>query len=108
MGIDLEKNIKRLGTEISNLINGEWIPTHGLAISGFWSDFTDLPSIDLETKEAIEYLRGNVLQSRTIIEGTKYKGYVLLSNNRAPLGLGKAIGIRINNLYPKYLRIKMR
>ena len=57
-------------------------------------------SIDLSYEEAIQCLSGETIQSNAYD-----LGWNLLSFKNLPLGLGKNIGTRINNKYPKNLRI---
>jgi len=58
--------------------------------------------LNVEESEAIQYLKGQALQSAGIP-----KGLTLIKCKGLGLGWGKEIGIRINNLYPKPLRIRM-
>ncbi|MFZ9028466.1 MAG: methyltransferase RsmF C-terminal domain-like protein [Crocinitomicaceae bacterium] len=57
------------------------------------------PKIELDSESAIKYLQGNAL----FVEAPK--GPVLLTFQNIVMGTGKSNGQRINNLYPKHLRI---
>lgn len=57
------------------------------------------PKIELEPESAIKYLQGNAL----FVQAPK--GPVVLTYQNIVLGTGKSNGQRINNLYPKHLRI---
>lgn len=57
------------------------------------------PHVDLDETQALNYLQGNALMMNTS------KGPVVLTYKNLALGMGKSNGQRINNLYPKHLRI---
>lgn len=95
--------IKHLGIAIAEKAGERWLPHHHLATSGAYKDLTDFAELELDKEQALKYLRGESLN----IEGAK-EGFVVLNYKSLSLGLGKALPTRINNLYPKYLRIKKR
>lgn len=57
------------------------------------------PHLDLDQEQAKKYLQGNALMLPA------QKGPIVLTYNGLALGMGKSNGSRINNLYPKHLRI---
>lgn len=58
------------------------------------------PQVELTLENAIAYLRTEAIQ----VEAPK--GYILLTYKGHPLGFGKNIGNRVNNLYPAEWRIR--
>ncbi len=84
---------------MGRLIKGSLKPSHALAL------FHDLspdavPVVDLDHDTALEYLRKNEISPSLFQEGQNlvtYTGY--------PVGWVKKISNRLNNLYPKELRI---
>ncbi len=73
---------------------------HGLSHS-VNLDKGKVANTNVDHKTALEYLRGNALPNPHNL-----RGMVLISFEGQALGWGKAIQGRINNLYPKYLRIR--
>jgi len=73
------------------------VPSHALSIQQNWA--CTYPNIELTHQQAIQYLQRNALH----IEAPK--GLVRFTFFGLPLGLGKSVGNRINNLYPKNWRI---
>lgn len=57
------------------------------------------PHYELDMEQAKKYLQGNALMIPAP------KGPIVLTYNKLALGMGKSNGSRINNLYPKHLRI---
>lgn len=58
------------------------------------------PAIDLSYDEALQYLRHEVVRTPAP------RGIVTLCHRGLPLGPGKCVGNRINNLYPEQWRIR--
>ncbi len=77
------------------------IPAHSLALSTAFNA-SAFPKADLNYSQAISYLRKEAisLPAETPI------GYVLMTYKGHPLGFGKNIGNRTNNLYPSEWRIR--
>lgn len=92
-------NVIYSGVDMGRLIKGSLKPSHALAL------FHDLspdavPVVDLDHDTALEYLRKNEISPSLFQEGQNlvtYTGY--------PVGWVKKISNRLNNLYPKELRI---
>ena len=95
-------NTMEYGVKIGGTGQKEIIPSQALAMSTDFRNNGFFPEIELNLKEALNYLKGNILPS-----SNKQKGYVLLTYKGIPLGFGKEIGSRINNLYPAGWRIRM-
>ncbi len=88
------------GVELGEFIKDEFAPAHALALSRF--QLHDVPTIDVDETTALQYLRGEALQT----QGPK--GRALISYLNSPLGWIKLLGNRANNNYPKEWRIRMR
>ncbi len=90
-------NVVKRGLLIGELKGDQLVFSYDLAMSCL---DIEVPSVELSEEDASRFLRGEALQ----LEGDK--GFVLLTFNGMRLGFGKSIGNRINNLYPKHLRIR--
>lgn len=86
------------GTKIGEIINDKLIPDHALALSAIVSD--RIPRIELDYEQAIQYLKKKELNLRT-----DKKGWNLVAYDGHPLGWINILSNRINNYYPKELRI---
>jgi 16S rRNA C967 or C1407 C5-methylase (RsmB/RsmF family)/NOL1/NOP2/fmu family ribosome biogenesis protein len=93
--------LKNAGTEIGELKGKTLIPSHDLALSNLVRK--DLPYIDLELDQAQNYLRKEQLP--TNINRENLTGWILVRYKRINLGWIKAMPNRINNYYPKEIRI---
>ncbi|HEV8285849.1 MAG TPA: hypothetical protein VGQ09_16165 [Chitinophagaceae bacterium] len=87
------------GTMIGELIREKLIPAHALALSNLISE--GIERTELNDEDAIAYLKkkdmGNI--------HFKNKGWQLVTYQHYPLGWINALANRINNYYPKELRI---
>ena len=90
--------LKKAGVKIGTIIYDEIIPDHEFALSGLVSD--QVPLIDADLREALQYLRRGGLKINTT-----HKGWALLKFKGLPLGWIKILANRINNYYPKDWRI---
>ncbi len=90
--------IKKAGVEVGTLIRDELIPSHAAAVSNLLSDKIPVTEVDLQT--ALDYLR----RKEIIISGVT-KGWAVLNYAGHTLGLIKILASRVNNYYPKELRI---
>jgi len=88
--------IKR-GILLGELKGKDFIPAHDLSTQIKAQNFPN--QLELSESEALDYLRGNALMINCP------KGPVLLTYNGLGIGFGKSNGSRINNLFPKHLRI---
>jgi 16S rRNA C967 or C1407 C5-methylase (RsmB/RsmF family)/NOL1/NOP2/fmu family ribosome biogenesis protein len=87
------------GTLIGELIRDKLIPFHALAMSNLVSDAID--KVELNKEQAIAYLQKKSLVNVNI----ESKGWKPVSYNSYNLGWINVLPSRINNYYPKELRI---
>ena len=86
------------GTKVGEIIKDKLVADHALALSNIISD--DLQRIELEREQAIQYLKKKDLVLQTI-----RKGWNLVAFQGHALGWVNILPNRINNYYPKELRI---
>jgi len=86
------------GTRIGEIIKDKLIPDHSLALSNIISDKSSRLELDFE--QAIQYLKKKELKLETDI-----KGWTLVTHQGHNLGWINILPNRINNYYPKELRI---
>lgn len=98
----IRKNLflRKAGVLLGKFAGNELIPEHELAMSQIVS--SELPSINLNREEALQFLRREELK----IESAG-KGWVLAKFGEINLGWMKILQNRINNYYPKEWRIRM-
>ena len=90
--------IVNCGTRIGEIIKDKLIPDHALALSNIISDKTS--RIELDHEQAIQYLKKKELRLET-----DKKGWTLVTHQGHHLGWINILPNRINNYYPKELRI---
>ena len=86
------------GIKLGEIIRDKLVPDHALALSSIVSE--NVQSVELDFEEAIQYLKKKELNIST----TK-KGWSLVKYQDHPLGWINILPNRINNYYPKELRI---
>ena len=86
------------GTRIGEIIKDKLIPDHALALSNIISD--KISRIELDHEQAIQYLKKKELKLET-----DKKGWTLVTHQGHHLGWINILPNRINNYYPKELRI---
>jgi NOL1/NOP2/sun family putative RNA methylase len=86
------------GTLLGELAHKKLIPDHALAMSTMLAE--TIACTELELSQAIAYLQKNVIE----IPGST-PGWQLAAYNEHPLGWMNVLPNRINNYYPKELRI---
>jgi len=86
------------GTRIGEIIKDKLIPDHALALSSIISDKTS--RIELDHERSIQYLKKKELRLET-----DKKGWTLVTHQGHHLGWINILPNRINNYYPKELRI---
>ncbi len=86
------------GTILGELMRDKLVPDHALAMSGILSGMVE--RTPLNYAEAIAYL-----QRKDLKPGTAGKGWQLVMFEEHPLGWINVLPNRINNYYPKELRI---
>lgn len=90
-------NVVKRGLMLGELKGKDFIPAHDLSTHPLAFDFPN--QLELTETQVLDYLRGNALSLDCP------KGPVLLTYQGLGLGFGKSNGDRINNLFPKHLRI---
>ena len=86
------------GTKVGEIIRNKLIPDHALALSNVVSD--KIPRHELDYDDTIQYLKKKELSIKT-----EKKGWGLVTYQDHPLGWVNILPNRINNYYPKELRI---
>ena len=86
------------GVLVGKLIRDKFIPDHSLSMSHIISEKVE--KIELNNEQAIRYL-----QKKDLGIDAGQKGWKLVTFNSFPLGWINALQGRINNYYPKELRI---
>lgn len=99
--IQFNFNLRKVGTKIGKLSNKDLIPDHELAMSIFLSQKTN--KVELSPEEANKYLRREEFVLEEVI-----KGWSLMTFKDFGLGWAKILPNRINNYYPKELRISSK
>lgn len=90
--------LRKAGVKLGQLSPRELIPDHQLAMSTLLS--TGIATVDLDKEQALHYLR----KEDPAVE-TGVKGWALMRYGQMPLGWAKILPNRMNNYYPKELRI---
>ncbi|MEJ7912090.1 MAG: hypothetical protein WKF70_02960 [Chitinophagaceae bacterium] len=99
--IQMHLYIQYAGTALGAVMHNKLVPDHALALSTIRSK--ELRSFPLSFDEAIIYLQRGNLDRQTVV-----KGWQLVTYANQPLGWINALPNRINNYYPKELRILKR
>jgi 16S rRNA C967 or C1407 C5-methylase (RsmB/RsmF family)/NOL1/NOP2/fmu family ribosome biogenesis protein len=89
------------GIEVAVRTPKGWQPTHALAMSEALN-MDVFPRIEVTYNQALSYLRHESLT----VDADTPRGYLLICYRTHPLGFGKCVGGRINNLYPQEWRIR--
>ncbi len=92
-------NVKKFGVCIGNQVGSEMRYHHHLSM---WPQLnnSEFDFLDLNYEDAIKFLRG-----QTDINCDSGKGWIIARYKNQNLGFAKNLGNRINNYYPKELRI---
>ena len=93
--------LKNAGTNVGKLNRKDLIPSHALALSNHLN--IHCQSVELTLEEAQNYLRKENLTIDAIPQGIQ--GWALAKYRGKSLGWMKILANRINNYYPKELRI---
>lgn len=93
--------LKNAGTNVGKLNRKELIPSHALALSNHLK--RDFQSVELSLEDARNYLRKENVAVDTI--PANIQGWAIASFQGRSLGWMKVLANRINNYYPKELRI---
>jgi NOL1/NOP2/fmu family ribosome biogenesis protein len=89
--------IKKAGIEIAGMKGKDIVPSHELALSGWFEG--GFPSIELDLENALSFLR------RKDFSAEGHKGWNLMCYKGLPIGWAKLLPNRINNYYPAEWRI---
>lgn len=90
--------LKKSGTRIGKIMGKDLIPDHELALSLILNK--DISRINLTRDEALTYLKRDELRLDTDI-----RGWALMCFQDQPLGWAKILQNRVNNYFPKEMRI---
>lgn len=91
--------IIKAGITMGEMIKGELIPDHALALSIILNKH--IPSTELALTDARKYLKKDVLPVQLFAE----KGWQLVTYQHYPLGWVKVLPNRVNNYFPTHLRV---
>lgn len=89
------------GTEVGQVLHHKLVPAHGLALSRMVSDA--VPSFSCSYEEAIKYLQRQDIRPAALAPSEK--GWQRITYKNHPLGWINVLLNRINNYYPKEMRI---
>ena len=90
--------LRKAGIKIGRIVNNELIPDHQLAMSLILND--DLNKTNVDKQTALKYLKREDIK----IPEAK-SGWTLICFEHHPLGWAKILPNRVNNYFPKELRI---
>jgi NOL1/NOP2/fmu family ribosome biogenesis protein len=90
--------VLNFGIKIGEIIRDKLVPDHSMAMSNIIAE--QVPAFELNYEQAIQYLKKKDLR----IETDK-KGWALVTFQQHPLGWVNVLANRVNNYYPKELRI---
>lgn len=91
-------NLQYAGVSLGDILKDRLVPHHALAQSLMLSQ--NVPSVELTYDEAIKYL-----QRQDLSLDLQNMGWQLVSYQKKPLGWINALKNRVNNYYPKEIRI---
>ncbi len=96
----LQKNLylKKSGIRLGSLAGKDLVPDHEMAMSSLLRK--DIPAMELSYESALKYLRKD-----SFIADSELKGWCLMKYKGVNLGWAKVLPNRINNYYPKEIRI---
>ncbi|WP_140938091.1 methyltransferase RsmF C-terminal domain-like protein [Sphingobacterium lumbrici] len=92
---------RNVGTQIGKVAGKELIPSHDLALSNYI--LAEIPFLELDLEDVLNFLRKEVLSVE--LNTTGKVGWILIKYKGMNLGWIKAMPNRINNYYPKEIRI---
>ncbi len=90
--------LKKSGIRVGKIMGKDLVPNHDLALSLILNE--NIQRIDLSREEAILYLKRDELKLETDI-----LGWTLICYHGHALGWAKMLGNRMNNYFPKEMRI---
>jgi NOL1/NOP2/sun family putative RNA methylase len=90
--------LRKAGVRLGKIAGKDLIPDHELALSTVLSEAVE--RVELTKEQALKYLRRDEIQVES-----QYRGWALMTYQNQPLGWAKILPNRINNYFPKELRI---
>lgn len=93
--------LKNAGTEIGRVVGKDLIPSHDLALSN--RIHKDISFLNLDLEQMLTYLRKENLSPS--VNPEELRGWLIVRYANMDLGWIKAMPNRINNYYPKEVRI---
>ena len=97
--IDINKlKVLRCGLHLGEIRKGRFIPSHALALALKNGEFKNTFNLSSDSEEIKKYLHGETLPCQM-------DGWVQVTVDGFPIGLGKASGGILKNHFPKHLRI---
>jgi 16S rRNA C967 or C1407 C5-methylase (RsmB/RsmF family)/NOL1/NOP2/fmu family ribosome biogenesis protein len=90
--------LKKSGVRVGKVMGKDLVPNHELALSLLLND--DISRIDLTRDQAISYLKRDELKLEN-----QQRGWVLMCHQGQALGWAKMLENRMNNYFPKEMRI---
>ena len=96
--LSFKLRVLNCGTRVGEIIKDKLIPDHALALSNIISD--KISRLELDPEQAIQYLKKKELKLQT-----EKKGWTIVTHQGHHLGWINILPNRINNYYPKELRI---
>ncbi len=94
-------NVLLAGITLGETKGKDIVPAQSLALSTFFNS-SAFPQMELDYEQAISYLRKESIP----LKKNTSMGYILMTYKGYPLGFGKNVGNRINNLYPAEWKIR--
>jgi 16S rRNA C967 or C1407 C5-methylase (RsmB/RsmF family)/NOL1/NOP2/fmu family ribosome biogenesis protein len=91
-------NVYYAGVSIGQVLREKLVPSHALALSKLLSEV--VPSLELSYEQAVKYLQRGELSTRP-----QKTGWQVVTHRGHTLGWINALPNRINNYYPKEMRI---
>lgn len=92
-----------MGVHLGNEKKKRIEPAHSLALSVLKSELPDIPHIDLNLKDSIEYLRGQEITGLS----QPGSGFHVVTHKEFPIGWGNYKQQRLKNFFPKGMRNKL-
>ncbi|HEY1009707.1 MAG TPA: RNA methyltransferase, partial [Daejeonella sp.] len=90
--------LKKSGVRIGKVMGKDLVPNHELALSLILNE--NVQRVDVTREQAISYLKRDELKLETDI-----RGWALICYQGHALGWAKMLGNRMNNYFPKEMRI---
>ncbi len=93
------QNFENIGVRLGSVENNRFIPHHQL-FKSFGQNFNQFLNFSLADAKLFDYISGN-----SLINENFHNGYIAILVEGYPLGGAKVANDRINNLFPKGLRV---